>query len=315
MNIVFHADLSKYVAHRPSVLYWVLQPGADVGGIGMGLVRMVRPVERVADRLGLRHQRAAARGRRGGRHRGRPRPRRRRHDRRSTLRSTSLWGNNKMYATRYADGPRVLHGRRRATGTRRRTGWAPTRRSRTPTTSPGSSRSCCEGKAAPALLDSYDAERAPIGKQIVTAREPEHRGVRADLRGARRARHHRPRADAREHRRAQGRHAEAARAAREAARGDRAQELRVQRPRRRARPALPLRRGGPRRHARAGVRRATPSSTTTRRPGPARGCRTSWLEHRGGRKVLARHDLAGKGRFTLLTGIGGDALGRGRGRA
>ena len=43
MNIIFKADLSKYVAHRPSVLYWVVQPGADVGGIGMGLVRMVRP--------------------------------------------------------------------------------------------------------------------------------------------------------------------------------------------------------------------------------------------------------------------------------
>ncbi len=43
MNIVFHADLSAYVAHRPSVLYWVLQPGATIGGIGLGLVRMVRP--------------------------------------------------------------------------------------------------------------------------------------------------------------------------------------------------------------------------------------------------------------------------------
>ena len=43
MNIVFEADLSKYVAHRPSVLYWVMQPGADIGGIGMGVVRMVRP--------------------------------------------------------------------------------------------------------------------------------------------------------------------------------------------------------------------------------------------------------------------------------
>jgi hypothetical protein len=26
MNIIFKADLSKYVAHRPSVLYWVVQP-------------------------------------------------------------------------------------------------------------------------------------------------------------------------------------------------------------------------------------------------------------------------------------------------
>jgi 2,4-dichlorophenol 6-monooxygenase len=43
MNIVFEADLSKYVVDRPSVLYWVMQPGSDVGGIGMGLIRMVRP--------------------------------------------------------------------------------------------------------------------------------------------------------------------------------------------------------------------------------------------------------------------------------
>ncbi len=43
MNILFRADLSRHVAHRPSVLYWVMQPGANVGGIGMGLVRMVRP--------------------------------------------------------------------------------------------------------------------------------------------------------------------------------------------------------------------------------------------------------------------------------
>ncbi|HAS40246.1 MAG TPA: 2,4-dichlorophenol 6-monooxygenase [Microscillaceae bacterium] len=43
INIVCNMDLSRYVAHRPSVLYWVLQPGSDVGGIGMGVVRMVRP--------------------------------------------------------------------------------------------------------------------------------------------------------------------------------------------------------------------------------------------------------------------------------
>ena len=34
MNIIFEADLSRYVAHRPSVLYWVLQPGSNIGGIG-----------------------------------------------------------------------------------------------------------------------------------------------------------------------------------------------------------------------------------------------------------------------------------------
>ncbi|MBN8629882.1 MAG: FAD-dependent monooxygenase [Rhodobacterales bacterium] len=42
MNIYFRADLSRFVARRPSVLYWIMQPGADVGGIGMGVVRMVR---------------------------------------------------------------------------------------------------------------------------------------------------------------------------------------------------------------------------------------------------------------------------------
>ena len=43
MNITFRADISHLVAHRPSVLYWVIQPGSNVGGIGAGLVRMVRP--------------------------------------------------------------------------------------------------------------------------------------------------------------------------------------------------------------------------------------------------------------------------------
>ncbi len=43
INMVFEADLSKYVAHRPSVLYWVIQPGSNIGGLGIGVVRMVRP--------------------------------------------------------------------------------------------------------------------------------------------------------------------------------------------------------------------------------------------------------------------------------
>jgi 2,4-dichlorophenol 6-monooxygenase len=43
INLLCKMDLTKYVAHRPSVLYWVLQPGSNVGGIGMGVVRMVRP--------------------------------------------------------------------------------------------------------------------------------------------------------------------------------------------------------------------------------------------------------------------------------
>lgn len=43
MNITFKADIAALVGHRPSVLYWVVQPGSNIGGIGAGLVRMVRP--------------------------------------------------------------------------------------------------------------------------------------------------------------------------------------------------------------------------------------------------------------------------------
>ncbi|HHU67226.1 FAD-dependent monooxygenase [Corynebacterium sp.] len=43
MNIVCEMDLSEWCENRQSSLYWVLQPGANTGGIGLGLVRMVRP--------------------------------------------------------------------------------------------------------------------------------------------------------------------------------------------------------------------------------------------------------------------------------
>jgi 2,4-dichlorophenol 6-monooxygenase len=46
INIVFDADLSKYVAYRPSVLYWIIQPGSNIGGLGIGVIRMVRPWHR-----------------------------------------------------------------------------------------------------------------------------------------------------------------------------------------------------------------------------------------------------------------------------
>ncbi|MGZ4178295.1 MAG: FAD-dependent oxidoreductase, partial [Solirubrobacteraceae bacterium] len=103
MNIVFSADLSAKVAHRPSVLYWVLQPGSDIGGIGLGLVRMVRtwnewlivwgydisePPPELDDEAATKIA----------------------HNLIGddtvpvTIRSTSLWGNNKWYATRYRSG-------------------------------------------------------------------------------------------------------------------------------------------------------------------------------------------------------------------
>lgn len=45
-NIVFTADLTKYVEHRPSSLYWMFQPGEGPGGIVSGTLRMVRPWNR-----------------------------------------------------------------------------------------------------------------------------------------------------------------------------------------------------------------------------------------------------------------------------
>lgn len=39
----FHADLTRYVEHRPSILHWIMNPAASFGEIGMGLLRCVRP--------------------------------------------------------------------------------------------------------------------------------------------------------------------------------------------------------------------------------------------------------------------------------
>jgi 2,4-dichlorophenol 6-monooxygenase len=40
---LFKADLAKYVAHRPSILHWIMTPGAGYGEIGMGTFRAIRP--------------------------------------------------------------------------------------------------------------------------------------------------------------------------------------------------------------------------------------------------------------------------------
>jgi 2,4-dichlorophenol 6-monooxygenase len=165
MNIVFHADLSAKVAHRPSVLYWVLQPGSDIGGIGMGLVRMVRPwdewlivwgydINEPAPQLDDAAAIQIVHNLIGD------------ETVPVTIRSTSLWGNNKMYATRYRAGRVFCMG--------------DAVHRHPPSNGLGSNTSVQDafnlawklafvlrGDAGPDLLDSYDAERAPIGKQIV----------------------------------------------------------------------------------------------------------------------------------------------------
>ncbi|MFF9204038.1 FAD-dependent oxidoreductase [Streptomyces sp. NPDC014986] len=165
MNITFKADIEGYVGHRPSVLYWVIQPGANVGGIGAGLVRMVRPwnewlivwgydingeppvvdeaeaVRIVRQLLGMPELEVEITG-------------------------TSLWGNNEMYATHLQNG-RVFCA-----------GDAVHRHP--PSNGLGSNTSVQDsynlawklaavlrGQAGPPLLETYSAERAPVAERIV----------------------------------------------------------------------------------------------------------------------------------------------------
>ncbi|MFI6489020.1 FAD-dependent oxidoreductase [Streptomyces sp. NPDC050564] len=165
MNITFKADLSRYVAHRPSVLYWVLRPGAHMGGIGMGLVRMVRPwnewllvwgydIDQPPPRMDEATARDIVHDLVGAR------------DIPVEITSSSLWTVNHSYATTYSAG-RVFCA-----------GDAVHRHP--PSNGLGSNTSIQDsynlawklamvirGQAGPALLDTYTAERAPVGKQIV----------------------------------------------------------------------------------------------------------------------------------------------------
>ncbi|MBP2237054.1 2,4-dichlorophenol 6-monooxygenase [Sinorhizobium kostiense] len=166
MNILFEADLSRYVAHRLSVLYWVLQPGADVGGIGMGLVRMVRPwsewlivwgydINQPVPDVDEAHAKKIVRDLVGV------------SDLEVTIKSVSTWTVNNMYATTVSNGRVFCMG----DATHRHP----------PSNGLGSNTSIqdafnlawklayvLKGQAGEKLLDSYSAERAPVAKQIVT---------------------------------------------------------------------------------------------------------------------------------------------------
>ncbi|MCZ0991537.1 FAD-dependent oxidoreductase [Streptomyces diastatochromogenes] len=166
INIVFDADLTKYTAHRPSTLYWVLAPGATVGGIGAGLVRCVRPwnewlivwgydVSAGAPDLTTEYAESVVRKLVGD------------DDIPVTIKSSSAWTVNEMYAETYANGRVFCAG----DATHRHP----------PSNGLGSNTSIqdsynlawklkmvLDGTADPRLLDTYTAERAPIGRQIVT---------------------------------------------------------------------------------------------------------------------------------------------------
>ncbi len=166
MNILFRADLSRYVAHRPSVLYWVMQPGADVGGIGMGLVRMVRPwnewlivwgydISQPAPEVTPEFATGVARQLVGD------------PNLEIELLSANTWTVNNMYATHMQNGRVFIMG--------------DAAHRHPPSNGLGSNTSIqdgfnlawklaavVKGQAGLKLLDSYSTERAPIAKQIVT---------------------------------------------------------------------------------------------------------------------------------------------------
>jgi len=165
MNIVIEADLSRFVAHRPSVLYWMLQPGAEREGVGLGVLRMIKPWHEWMLMWGyevavgppeftddfIRELAVKLVGT---------------EDFEMKVKSYAPWTVNHQFATTIARG-RVFCA-----------GDAVHRHP--PTNGLGSNTSIQDsynlawklahvvaGTAAPALLESYDAERAPIARQIV----------------------------------------------------------------------------------------------------------------------------------------------------
>jgi 2,4-dichlorophenol 6-monooxygenase len=166
MNITFKADISQYVASRPSVLYWVIQPGSNVGGIGAGLVRMIRPwhewlivwgydITQPPPDVSVEKATEIVRNLVGV------------PDLEVEITGTSLWGNNEYFAT-HLQQQRVFCA-----------GDAIHRHP--PSNGLGSNTSVQDsynlawklaavlrGYAGPELLETYSQERAPVARQIVT---------------------------------------------------------------------------------------------------------------------------------------------------
>lgn len=166
MNILFDADLTQYVQDRPSVLYWVLQPGCNIGGIGMGLIRMIRPwkewmlvwgydINQPAPEVSEEEAAELVRKIVGA---SLPDLK---------IKSISTWTNNEMYAEEISRGRVFCMG--------------DAIHRHPPSNGLGSNTSIqdaynlawkmamvLKGQAKPKLLDSYNAERAPVAKQIVT---------------------------------------------------------------------------------------------------------------------------------------------------
>ncbi|WP_075256584.1 FAD-dependent oxidoreductase [Herbaspirillum camelliae] len=163
--VIFNADLSKYVEHRPSILHWIVTQDASFGEIGLGLLRAVTPWKKwiagwgidiskgepdLSEETILKQIRLLV---------GAP-------DLEVEIERQSVWYVNQAYATSYSKG-RVFCG---GDATHRH-----------PPSSGLGLNTCVQdafnlawklafvlkGHAKDKLLASYSDERAPVGKQIV----------------------------------------------------------------------------------------------------------------------------------------------------
>lgn len=166
MNITFKADIADLVGHRPSVLYWVVQPGSNIGGIGAGLVRMVRPwnewlivwgfdINEGVPEVSEEDARQVVRNLIGV------------PDLEVDITGISLWGNNDMYAQHMQSGRVFIAG--------------DAAHRHPPSNGLGSNTSIQDsynlawklaavlnGQAGDELLETYSIERAPVARQVVT---------------------------------------------------------------------------------------------------------------------------------------------------
>ena len=162
---LFRADLSRFVAHRPSILYWIVSPDAAFGEIGQGLLRTIRPWDQWIAGWGF------------DKDAGEPQYSDDELVRRIRIligddtvpvgiESRMIWYVNQQYAPVYSKG-RVF--------------CAGDAVHRHPPSSGLGSNTCIQdafnlawklayvvkGWAGPGLLDSYSLERAPVGRQVV----------------------------------------------------------------------------------------------------------------------------------------------------
>jgi len=162
---LFQAGLSRYVAHRPSILYWIVSADAAFGEIGQGLLRAIRPWDQWIAGWGF------------DKDAGEPQYTDEELVRRIriligddtvpiTIESRMIWYVNQQYAPVYSKG-RVF--------------CAGDAVHRHPPSSGLGSNTCLQdafnlawklafvvkGWAGPGLLDSYSLERSPVGRQVV----------------------------------------------------------------------------------------------------------------------------------------------------